>query len=382
MKEIEPFKVNIPQQDLDDLSSRLGNVRWPDQETVDDSSQGMPLSYAKELTDYWRNYYDWRRWEEKLNSWDQYTTRLDGINIHFFHIKSPEASARPLIMTHGWPGSIVEFHKVIEPLVNPTAFGGRAEDAFHLVIPSLPGFGFSERPKLPGCGVEQIASMWAELMARLGYSQYLAQGGDWGSAVTECIARSDAAHCIAIHINFLLAIPAPEEMNSLSEVELSILRDAVEYEKYETGYAKQQGTRPQTIGYALADSPTGQMTWIVEKFLSWVDCGNGTPSELEAVITKDELLDNVMMYWLTNTAASAARLYWESFGQVNREPFDTPAGCTIFPGDITRSTRRLMAKRLVNISYWNEVEKGGHFAALEQPELFTHELQCCFSGVA
>jgi pimeloyl-ACP methyl ester carboxylesterase len=378
---ITPFRVNIPQSQLDDLQARLANARWPEPEVVTDWSQGIPLDYTRELATYWQSSYDWRRWEARLNSWDQFTTTINDIDIHFLHIRSPHESALPLIMTHGWPGSIVEFHKIIEPLVNPTAHGGRAEDAFHLVCPTLPGYGFSGKPTTSGTGVDKIGEMWGELMARLGYERYVAQGGDWGAMVTQAIGQSQTEHCAGIHITMPICPPDEEGMQNMTERELSALDGMAYYDKHDSGYSKQQGTRPQTLGYGLADSPIGQMAWIVEKFWSWMDCGEGDQQHPENVLSRDELLDNVMMYWLTNSGASSARLYWESFANVNMEPVHMPVGCSIFPKEIFRASRRWAEKRFDNIIYWNELDSGGHFAALEQPDVFIAEVSKCFASL-
>ncbi len=379
--EITPFNVEIPQSELDDLKNRLASTRWPEKEAVEDWSQGIPLAYTRELAEYWQHEYDWRRWESKLNGWDQFTTEIDGIDIHFLHVRSPHDEALPLIMTHGWPGSIVEFHKIIDPLTNPTAHGGKAEDAFHLVAPSLPGYGFSGKPSANGTGVDKIGNMWGELMARLGYDRYVAQGGDWGAMVTQAIGQSQTEHCAGIHVNMPIVGPDPDTLNDMTEQETAALAGMEHYNKWDSGYSKQQGTRPQTLGYGLADSPVGQMAWIVEKFWSWMDCGEGGDQHPENTLSKDELLDNVMMYWLTNSAASSGRLYWESFAQVNMDPIHMPVGCSIFPKEIFRTSRRWAEKRFSNIIYWNDMDSGGHFAAFEQPEVFADEVRKCFSNL-
>jgi pimeloyl-ACP methyl ester carboxylesterase len=372
---IKPFTVDIPQADIDDLHERISRTRWPEAEAVDDWSQGIPLEYTRELAAYWRDEYDWRRWENRLNGWPQFTTNIDGIDVHFLHFRSPHENALPLVMTHGWPGSIVEFHKVIEPLTDPTAHGGNASDAFHLVCPSLPGYGFSGKPTRSGTGVDRIAEMWGVLMARLGYDRYAAQGGDWGSAVTQAIGQSQTDHCAGIHINMAICPPDEEGMQNLTEREQSALEGMAHYDRWDSGYSKQQSTRPQTLGYGLADSPVGQMAWIVEKFWSWMDCGEGDQRHPENVLTKDELLDNVMMYWLTNSAASSARLYWESFSAFNMEPIHLPVACSVFPKEIFRASRRWAEKRYTDIVYWNDLDTGGHFAAFEQPETFVNEVR-------
>lgn len=379
--DITPFNVEIPTATLEDLKQRLKNARWPEQETCDDWDQGMPLAYAHELADYWATDYDWRRFETKLNGWPQFVTNIDGTDIHFIHVKSPHENALPLIMSHGWPGSIVEFHKVIDALANPTAHGGSEKDAFHVVAPCLPGYGFSGKPTSTGTSVEKIGAMWGTLMSRLGYSRYVAQGGDWGSMITQSMGMTETEHCAGIHITMPIVAPDPDTMDNLTEQEQMALVDMGAYAEKGSGYSKQQSTYPQTLGYGLADSPIGQMAWVVEKFYEWTDCeANGTRHP-ENVLTKDELLDNVMMYWLNNAAASSARLYWESFKNPSMDTIEMPVGCSIFPREIFRSSRRWAEKRFSNIFYWNELERGGHFAALEQPELFLAELRNCFRAL-
>ena len=377
MSEIKPFRIDIPDHELDDLKSRLASTRWPDRETPDDWSQGIPLAYVRELADYWLNTYDWRRAEARVNGFDQFTTTIDGLEIHFLHMRSPHERALPLIMTHGWPGSIIEFLKVIGPLTRPDEHGGDAGDAFHVVCPALPGYGFSAKPAEPGWGVEKIADTWGLLMARLGYDRYVAQGGDWGALVTSHIGPRDPAHCAAIHLNMVIAAPDPATMNDLTAAEKNALERAAYYRDWDSGYSKQQSTRPQTLGYGLVDSPVGQMAWIIEKFWRWTDCG-GHP---ENALSRDELLDNVMLYWLTRSGASSARLYWESFGNRNDGEISTPTGCSIFPKELFTCSRRWAERRFTNIIYWNELDRGGHFAAFEQPELFVNELRDCFRSV-
>jgi epoxide hydrolase len=374
---ITPFSIDISDEQIDDLKRRLDATRWPEHETVNDWSQGAPLDYVKELCGYWRNEYDWRRCEEKLNSFNSYMTTIDELHIHFLHKRSPHEDALPIIITHGWPGSIVEFHKVIEPLTNPTAHGGDAADAFHVVCPSLPGYGFSGKPQSAGWNVERIGHTWNELMLRLGYDRYVAQGGDWGSVVTQGMGLTQKENCAGIHINMPIVAPDEETFADLTELEQSALDGMAYYDQKDSGYSKQQSTRPQTLAYGLADSPSGQAAWIVEKFWSWTDPVEGA-SHPEAVLTKDELLDNIMLYWLTGSAASSARLYWESFNDVNLESIDMPVGCSIFPKEIFRSSKRWAQKRFPNLIYWNELDKGGHFAAFEQPELFVGEVRSCF----
>lgn len=373
--DITPFSADIPQTMLDDLQSRLKNTRWPEAETTGDWQQGIPLAYTKGLAEYWEQDYDWRRFEKKLNQWPQFKTEIEGVGIHFIHCKSPHENAMPLIISHGWPGSIVEFHKVIDPLVNPTAHGGKPEDAFHVVAPSLPGFGFSSKPSNPGTSVEKIGEMWGLLMARLGYDRYVAQGGDWGSIITQSMGQTQTTHCAGIHINMPIVAPDPDTMDSLTPQESEALQAMGYYKNSESGYSKQQATRPQTLAYGLADSPVGQMAWIVEKFYAWMDCEVDGVKHPENILSKDELLDNVMLYWLNNTAGSSGRLYWESMSKANIEPIDMPVACSNFPKEIFRCSERWAKKRFSKLIYWNELDKGGHFAALEQPEIFIGELR-------
>lgn len=371
MGDIESFTIAATDEQLADLRRRLAATRWPEAELVDDWSQGIPLAYVREVCEYWANDYDWRERERLLNRFDHYRTTIDGVGIHFIHQRSPHAEARPLLITHGWPGSIVEFHKVIEPLVDPVAHGGEASDAFHVIAPSLPGFGFSDKPTETGWGVEKIAETWTALMQRLGYDRYLAQGGDWGSAVTAAIGAQDPEHCAGIHVHMPWVRPDPATMDDLTDEERDGLAAIKFYQDWDSGYAKQQGTRPQTLAYGLADSPSGQVAWILEKFYAWTD-NSGSP---EDVLTRDELLDNVMLYWLTESAASSARIYWESFGKQRGEFVDVPMGASIFPKEIVRPSRRWAEQRYGNIIYWNRLDRGGHFAAFEQPELYVQEIR-------
>jgi len=374
MSEIRKFQLEVTDAVLDDLKKRLSMTRWPNKETPEDWSQGIPLGYMQELCDYWQHEYDWRAREERLNRFPQFITEIDGVDIHFIHLPSVHENARPLIITHGWPGSVVEFHKVIEPLADPTAHGGNTEDAFHVVVPSLPGYGFSGKPEVTGWGIEKIADIWGELMARLGYDHYFAQGGDWGAMVTTHIGLQDKEHCDAIHLNMPVVIPDANTMAELTPSEQASLMSMKFYQDWDSGYSKQQSTRPQTVGYGLVDSPSGQAAWIIEKFYQWTDC-NGHP---ENAISRDELLDNVMMYWLSKSAASSARLYWESFKNPPQDEVDIPTGCSIFPKEIVRPSERWIRKRFTNLKYYNELEKGGHFAAFEQPEIFLQEIRTYF----
>ncbi|MDP3295371.1 MAG: epoxide hydrolase [Nevskia sp.] len=371
---IQPFHLSIPESQLVDLRRRLELTRWPNQEPVDDWSQGVPLAQAKALVEHWQTKYDWRRCEAMLNGFGQFSTEIDGVAIHFLHVRSKHENAMPMILSHGWPGSVIEFHKVIGPLTDPTAHGGRAEDAFHLVIPSLPGFGFSGKPTTAGWGVEKIASVWAELMSRLGYQHYVAQGGDWGALVTTQLGKLHPAGLAAIHVNLPVVLPA-DLGSQFSAEEAAMLGALQDYDRWDGGYSKQQATRPQTVGYGLADSPSGQAAWIYEKFWKWMDC-SGDPL---SVLAADEILDNVMLYWLSNSAASSARLYWESFHDgFIAVPLALPVGCSIFAKEIYLAPRSWAERCMSKLIYWNEVAKGGHFAAFEQPGLFVEELRNCF----
>ena len=372
--DVTPFRIDIPEADLEDLRRRLRHTRWPEPETVDDWSQGIPLAYTRELCQYWLDHYDWRACEASLNRFPQFRTEIDGLDIHFVHARSQHEDALPLVMTHGWPGSIVEFRKVIGPLTDPVAHGGDAADAFHVVCPSLPGYGFTAKPAVPGWSTARTADAWDQLMTRLGYARYGAQGGDWGAQVTTGLGMRHAAHLIGIHLNMPIVLPDPDTMGDLTEQEQAALASLQHYTDWDSGYSKQQSTRPQTIGYGLVDSPAGLCAWIVEKFWSWTDC-DGDPAN---ALTRDEMLDNVMLYWLTAAGASSARMYWESFSKPLLGPVEVPVGCSIFPKEIFRGSRRWADKQFADLRYWNEPEKGGHFAAFEQPELFVAEVRSAF----
>jgi pimeloyl-ACP methyl ester carboxylesterase len=376
-----PFRLDIPDADLADLRDRLRRTRWPEAETVGDWSQGVPLAYLRGLCEYWASGYDWRATEARLNALPQYRTEIDGLAIHFLHVRSPRPGALPLILTHGWPGSVIEFSKVIGPLTDPVAHGGDPADAFHVVCPSLPGYGFSGKPAAPGWGIERIAAAWATLMARLGYARYGAQGSDWGTSISTLLARHDPGHVAGIHLMPPLAPPDPATFADLTDAEQAALASLEYSAEWGSGYSAEHSTRPQTIGYALADSPSALCAWIIEKFWSWTD----HEGDLSAVLTRDELLDNLMLYWLPGTGASAARLYWESIRQVGQwisgpvgDTVDVPAGCTVFPRELQRPSRRWAARRFTDIRYWNEPAAGGHFAAFEQPDQFVSEVRAFF----
>lgn len=372
MSDIRAFTLSVAEDELVALADRLDRVRWPEQEPVADWSQGTKLTVLRELVAYWRIEYDWRRCEARLNALGQFKTEIDGLDIHFLHRRSSRAGAVPLLLTHGWPGSVVEFFGVIDDLVEP-------EDpdamAFHVIAPSLPGYGFSDKPANTGWGVERIARAWTELMSRLGYTEWLAQGGDWGAAVTTAIGQLAPEGCRGIHLNMPIGRPGPDDMNSQDPKVLKALERLGFYQQWDSGYSKQQSTRPQTIGYALVDSPVALAAWILEKVFYWTD-NDGSPWD---ALSMDQVIDDVMLYWLPATGASAARLYWESFADFGDGKVTIPAGASAFPKEILPAPREWVERTLTNLVYWNEVEKGGHFAAWEQPELFARELRACFA---
>jgi epoxide hydrolase len=373
--DVRPFTLDVAEADLDDLRERLSRTRWPERETVDDWSQGVPLAYLQEVCEYWQHRYDWRRCEKRLNDLGQFQAEIDGLDIHFLHVRSPHADALPLVLTHGWPGSVIEFLDVIGPLTDPTSYGGDAADAFHVVVPSLPGYGYSGKPTRTGWNIQRIARAWAMLMAGLGYDRYGAQGGDWGAMVTSSIGQQDREHVAGVHLN--MAIAAPDPLDNLTEQEQRALASMADYDRWGSGYSKQQSTRPQSLGYGLVDSPAGQCGWIIEKFLAWTDC-NGHP---ENVLTKDQMLDNIMLYWLPATGASSARLYWESFSSPNMEAVEVPSGVSVFPHDIIQLSERWARNRFTDLRHYHALEKGGHFAAFEQPAIFTDEVRAFFRTV-
>jgi pimeloyl-ACP methyl ester carboxylesterase len=373
---VRPFRVEVPDAALEDLRARLRRTRWPEPETVTDWSQGTPLAYTRELCRYWLEDYDWPAANARLNQFPQFITAIDGLDVHFLHVRSPHPDATPLVLTHGWPGSVVEFRQVIGPLTDPVAHGGTAADAFHVVCPSLPGYGFSGKPAATGWGVEHIADAWDQLVGRLGYERYGAQGGDWGSSVTMHLGRRHPGHLVGIHLNMIPgARPTDREAADLTDAEQAALAALAEHGKSGTGYSKQQSTRPQSVGYGLVDSPAALAGWIIEKFYAWTD-NDGDPA---SAVRLDDLLDNLMLYWLPGAGASAARLYWESFRAfVPGGPIPAPAACSIFPAEIYRPSRRWAEPLFADLRYWSELPKGGHFAAFEQPELFTAEVRAAF----
>lgn len=380
---VRPFTIDVAESVLDDLRARLGRTRFPDQ--LDDVGwdYGTDLGYMRELVTYWRDEFDWRAQERRLNAFDQFKTVIDGLDIHFIHQRSPVEGAMPLIITHGWPGSIAEFSKIIGPLTDPVAYGGDAEDAFHVIAPSMPGYGFSDKPKEPGFGPEQIANVHAKLMERLGYEKYGVQGGDWGSIVSTWHAFNRPTEAVGLHLNMVVA-PPPAGMEDPTvgvppeELARSQARQAF-YTGDENGYAQIQGTKPQTVGYGLNDSPAGQAAWIVEKFRAWCDC-NGDP---ESIFTRDELLTNITIYWVTETATSSARLYYESGNAPTSRALgrvEVPTGAAIFPYELFIAPRK-WAEASFNITHWTEMPRGGHFAAMEQPDLLVDDLRTFFRGL-
>jgi len=383
-EEVTPFRIETSSDELDDLRARLHRTRWPEKETVGDWSQGVPLGYLRELCQYWEQKYEWAPRQRRLNAFPQFRTPIDGLGIHFVHVRSPHPEALPLVMTHGWPGSVAEFAKVIWQLADPVAYGSGPDDAFHVVCPSLPGYGFSDKPAAPGWGVERIAAAWTVLMERLGYPRFAAQGSDWGTSVSTCIGKQAPDKVVGLHLVPPLAPPDPATFDNLASQERSALESLRRSAAADAGYSTEHGTRPQTIGYALVDSPAALCAWIVEKFWAWTD----HDGDLETVVSRDELLDNLMLYWLTGSGASSARLYWESIRQVNQwisgdmtDTVSVPVGCSVFPKELQRPSRRWAERRFTDIRYWSEPARGGHFAALEQPALFVEEVRGCFRAL-
>jgi microsomal epoxide hydrolase len=375
--EIVPFRVEVEEKVLEDLRQRLAATRFPDQIEATGWELGTDLAYLKELVAWWRERFDWRAAEARLNAFPQFRTRIDGQWIHFQHVRSRHEDALPLLLLHGWPGSVVEFLDVIGPLTDPEAHGGRAADAFHVVCPSLPGYGFSEPTRSRQWDVQRMADAFAELMARLGYARYGAQGGDWGSLITTQIGLRDAAHLAGVHVNMPLAVPQPDAAQ-LSPAEQADLAAMAAFEAQETGYQRIQGTKPQSLGTALNDSPAGLAAWIVEKFRGWSDCGG----DVERSFTREQLLANVTVYWVTQTITSSMRLYYETF-QGGRFGFTTgrvevPTGVARFPKEILRFPRRWV-ERHYHVTRWTEMPRGGHFAAMEEPELFLDDVRAFFA---
>lgn len=387
---VTPFRAQIPQTELDDLRKRIIATRWPSAETVGDRTQGSQLAKMKELADYWAHRYDWRKAEAKLNAFPQFVTQIDGVGIHFIHVRSKHADALPLILTHGWPGSVFELLNVIGPLTDPTSHGGAATDAFHLVIPSLPGFGFSTIPTEGGWNPARIAATWDVLMRRLGYDSYVSQGGDWGAIISDALGRLAPNGLRGIHVNRVErgttfppevskalrnGDPAPKQLN---EEQQEVFNQARDFLNNGFGYAAIMGTRPQTVGYGLSDSPMGLAAWAYDKFADWV-LTRGDP---EASFTRDELLDNITLYWLTNTGSSSSRIYWENnVAPKSTKPITVPAGVTVFPGEVYKPPKEWAERAYPNLIYYNKVSVGGHFAALEEPEVFAQEVRSAFRSL-
>jgi len=389
---IRPYHISVSKEAITELKERVNATRWPEQETVTDQSQGVKLAQIQSLVKYWGSDYDWTKTEAKLNSLPQFVTNIDGLDIQFIHIRSKHKNALPLIITHGWPGSFFELLKVIGPLTDPTAYGGKAEDAFDLVIPSMPGYGFSEKPKSAGWGPEKIASAWDVLMKRLGYKQYVSQGGDWGSVVADAMGRQAPEGLLGIHVNMPATVPA-DVAKALKNGEpapkgLSVKENAAFNSLYKLytkggGYAGMMVTRPQTLGYGLTDSPVGLASFFLDKFNEWTYSGGNA----EKSLTKTEMLDDISLYWFTNTANSSAQLYWENnnnnFNAVEQRTAEikVPVAITVFPGEIYQAPKSWAERAYKNLSYFNEVHKGGHFASWEEPQIFTIELRAAFKGL-
>jgi len=376
---VSPFSISLPKTAIDDLRHRLDSTRYPERETVGDWTQGVPLDKARALIEYWRNRYDWRRFEARANSFPHFRTRIDELGIHFIHARSSHTNAMPIIFTHGWPGSFVEFLDVIGALTEPTRFGGNADDAFHVVIPSLPGFAFSDKPFEAGWDVERIAKAWVMLMQRLGYERWVAQGGDWGSGVTHALAHLRPPGLIAAHVNWPFVFP-PKLPENPTPAEKRAFERAAWFQGEQSGYFREQATRPQTIGYAVADSAAGQALWIYEKFQAWTD-NRGNP---EDALSIDAMLDDISLYWFTNTAASSARMYWENTqsgrASLSAGRIELPMAASIFPREIFCPPKEWAEALWPNLFYWNELDRGGHFAAFEQPKLFAGEMRNAFKS--
>jgi microsomal epoxide hydrolase len=379
---MQPFRINIPQADLDDLKRRLEHTRWPDEIPGVGWARGVPVDYLRELAEYWRVGFDWRAMESRLNELPQFTTEIDGANIHFVHVTSPEPDATPLLITHGWPGSFVEFLDVVGPLTNPRAHGGDPADAFHVVIPSLPGFGFSGPTRAAGWNVDRVVRAWKELMARLGYDRYVAQGGDWGMLTSLELGLTDPEHVAGVHLNMLVTFPPedPAELAGLNETDMQRLGKLLHFDLELSGHMKLYAARPQTVAYALTDSPVGQLAWIVERFKDWTD-SQFVP---EDAVDRDRMLAIVTIFWLTATAGSSAQLYYETADRTNQNvaarwggpfPLTVPAGIAVFQHDIAPPIRRFADRVLPTITHWSEFERGGHFPAFEVPDLYVADVR-------
>jgi pimeloyl-ACP methyl ester carboxylesterase len=387
---VRPFRVDVPEEDLLELRRRIEATRWPSKELVEDRSQGVQLATMRELARYWETDYDWRKCEEKLNALPQFTTEIDGVDIHFIHVRSRHEDALPLIMTHGWPGSVIELLETVGPLTDPTAHGGQAQDAFHLVLPSLPGYGFSGEPAELGWNVGRVAQAWAQLMDRLGYTRYVAQGGDVGAAVTDAMGRQAPEGLVGIHTNLLVTVLGGPQ-SAESEQERAAADQLATFRESGFGYFLEMATRPQTIGYALLDAPVALAAWMLDHDTDSYYKISGAFVDGEPVgnLTREHIVDNITLYWLTGTGASAARSYWEDgqalaqarvSGQAPPE-VSVPVGFSTFPGEIWRTPRSWVENSYPNVSYFNEVDKGGHFAAWEEPQLFSEEVRAAFRSL-
>jgi microsomal epoxide hydrolase len=383
---MHPFRIQIPQADLDDLKDRLARTRWPDELPGAGWERGVPLGYLKELAEYWRTTYDWRAAEAQLNEYPQFITEIDGAQVHFLHVRSPEPDAMPLLLTHGWPGSVAEFLDVIGPLTDPRAHRGDPADAFHVVIPSIPGYGFSRPLRTTGWDVPRIANAWDELMQRLGYDRYAAQGGDAGSPISLVLGTIHPDHVVGVHVNMLMAFPSgdPAEIAALSEDDQRRLGLLARFDTDLSGYMKIQATRPQTLSYALTDSPVGQLAWITEKFKEWTD----SEKVPEDAVDRDRLLTIVSIYWLTATAGSSAQFYYEGAEAVRQAangapppPITVPVGVAVFPRDIFVPIRSFATRDISTITRWTEFDQGGHFAALEQPMALADDIRSFFRSL-
>lgn len=378
--DVTPFRIEVPQVDLDDLRQRLANVRWPDDSPDAGWGDGVPLDYLKELVAYWRDDYDWRAQEARLNAFGQFTTVVDGVRLHFVHARSAEPGALPLLLTHGWPGSLLEFTEMIGPLTNPRAHGGEAADAFHVVAPSVPGFGFSGPVREPGWNLRRIAEAFAELMHRLGYRSYGVHGGDFGAMLSPELGRLHPERVRGVHVTNFVAPPPrdPAELAELTETERARVDAFHRFQRTQRGYAWIQATKPRTLGYGLTDSPVGQLAWLVEKFKEWTD----STDRPEDAVDRDQMLGNVMLYWLTRTAGSSARLFKETSKDMRRlsEPSTVPTGVAVFPRDVGLPVRRL-AERIHNIVHWSEFDRGGHFPGMEVPDLLVGDLRRFFRAI-
>lgn len=379
---VRPFTIRVGPEVLKDLDRRLALTRFPGQVAGAGWDYGTDLDYLKGLVTYWRTQYDWRSQEKALNKWSHFKTRFEGLDLHFIHQRSRHKNALPLLLVHGWPGSFTEFQKVIGPLTDPTAHGGKAEDAFHVVIPSLPGFGFSDAPRDRGWNNDRMAELFGKLMARLGYERYGTQGGDWGASISAWLGRNRPEQCVGVHMNFVM-VGAPRggdrQFEGLKPREIARIRERRAFMAEETGYSQIQGTKPQTLGYGLNDSPAGLAAWIVEKFRTWSDCDG----DLEKQFTRDELLNNVMVYWVTGSITSSTRIYYEtrhSRSRGKRGRVEVPVGCAIFPKELVYAPR-LWAEKRFNVTHWTEMPRGGHFAAMEEPGLLVEDVRSFFAKV-